>query len=145
MFFDREAVTDAVDRASKTVLSKIGAFIRQDAKRSIRPAGKKNISSNPGEPPRSHTGLLKKFIFFGYDTSTRSVVIGPAKLNGVKGKDVPSILEFSGTTTVDDFDEKKRKFTGKKRVHIAARPYMTPAANKNYSKLPAMWANSVTK
>lgn len=125
MFFDSKEVVAKTDKATRSVLSKIGAFIRRDAKSSIRPGGKKHKSSLAGQPPRSQTGLLKKFIFFGFDTSSQSVVVGPAKLNGVKGKDAPHTLEYGGS--------------------IAARPYMTPALNKNLSKLPEMWANSIKK
>lgn len=140
MFFDSNEVVAKTDKATRSVLSKIGAFIRRDAKSSIRSGGKKHKSSLAGQPPRSQTGLLKKFIFFGFDTSSQSVVVGPAKLNGVKGKDAPHTLEYGGSTEVSSFYTKS-----KNRVKIAARPYMTPALNKNLSKLPAMWANSIKK
>ena len=77
-FFDSKAVTGAVDKATRRVLSRFGAFVRRGAKSSIR---KRKRVSKPGEQPSSHTGLLKKFIFFGYDRSRSSVVIGPARLN----------------------------------------------------------------
>jgi len=34
----------------------------------------------PGSLPSSHVGTLRRLIFFGYDLSARSVVIGPAPL-----------------------------------------------------------------
>ena len=140
MFFDSKQVVAATDKAARTVLSKIGAYIRREAKSSIRPGGKKGKTSLPGEPPRSQTGLLKRFLFFGYDTSSQSVVVGPAKLGGIKGKDAPHTLEYGGSTEATSFYTKNTK-----RVTIAARPYMTPALNKNLPKLPAMWANSIKK
>jgi len=142
MFFDSKEVVSATDKAARSVLSKIGAFIRREAKSSIRPGGKKHKTSLPGEPPRSQTGLLKRFIFFGYDTSTQSVVVGPAKLGGVKGKDAPHTLEYGGKAAIS---HQLSAFSSKKYVTIAPRPYMNPALNKNLPKLPAMWANSIKK
>ena len=78
MFFDKAAVIGAVDKATRKVLSKFGAFVRTGARHSLR---KRKSTSDPGEPPSSHTGLLKKFILFGYDREHRSVVIGPMRLN----------------------------------------------------------------
>jgi hypothetical protein len=142
MFFDSKEVVSATDKAARSVLSKIGAFIRREAKSSIKPGGRKHKTSLPGEPPRSQTGLLKRFIFFGYDTSTQSVVVGPAKLGGVKGKDAPHTLEYGGKAAIS---HQLSAFSNKKSVTIAPRPYMNPALNKNLPKLPAMWANSIKK
>ena len=136
MFFDRKAVTSAVDRAARRVLSRFGAFVRRGAKSSIR---KRKRASAAGEPPSSHTGLLKRFIFFGYERNRRSVVIGPMRLNQAVG-DAPEALEYGGTSTIVTGLRSKRK---KRRVRIAARPYMGPAFEQEKPKLPAMWANSV--
>ena len=73
LFFDSPKVVRAVDRTTRRVLSKFGAFVRRTARSSIR---KRKRTSEPGSPPSSHTGLLKRFIFFGYDAQKRSVVIG---------------------------------------------------------------------
>jgi len=55
MFFDRKAVTSAVDRTERRVLSRFGAFVRRGAKSSIR---KRKRAAEAGMPPSSHTGLL---------------------------------------------------------------------------------------
>ena len=136
LFFDRRAVIDAVDKVSRQVLSKICAFVRTAERSSIR---KRRGSSAPGRPPHSHTGLLRRFIFFGYDRDAGSVVIGPAKLN--KGGETPHVLEFGGTTVIE-----KRRLSGerqRRRVTIQPRPYMGPALQREKSKLPSMWANSI--
>lgn len=138
MFFDNAKVINAVDRASRSVLSKFGAFVRTAAKSSIRPRKK---SSKPGHPPTSHSGLLKKFIFFGYSQQQTSVVIGPAKLNQKIGN-APEVLEYGGKSTIFAWDSKAKVKT-KQTVRIAARPYMRPAFAKNLPKLPALWRNSV--
>jgi hypothetical protein len=72
LFFDKKAVRDKVDAGTRRVLSKFGAFVRRTARGSIR---KRKKPSPPGQPPSSHVGLLKKFIFFGYEPAKRSVVI----------------------------------------------------------------------
>jgi len=86
------------------------------------------LPSEPGEPPRSVTGLLKDFLFFAYDPQRRSVVVGPAKLNG--GSGAPQILEEGGFAT----------FPTGKRVYIRQREYMGPAFEKNIHHLPRMLA-----
>jgi len=136
MFFDRKAVSGAVDRATRKVLSRFGAFVRTGARHSIR---KRKRVSAPGEPPSSHTGLLRNFILFGYDRGRRSVVIGPQRLNQKVG-DAPHALEHGGTSTVVEGLRGKRK---KRRIRIAARPFMGPAFEREKPKLPAMWASSV--
>jgi len=136
MFFDRKAVTGAVDKATGRVLSRFGAFVRRTARSSIR---KRKRTSRPGEPPTSRTGLLKRFIFFGYDPSRRSVVIGPARLNQKVG-DAPEALEYGGMTTVVEGTRHKRR---KRKVRIVARPYMGPAFEQERPKLAAMWRDSI--
>ncbi len=136
MFFDRKAVRSAVDRTARRVLSKFGAFVRRGAKSSIR---KRKRASSPGQPPSSHAGLLKKFIFFGYERDRRSVVIGPARLNQKIG-DAPHALEHGGVSTVVEGLRGRRR---KRRVRIKARPFMGPAFEKEKPKLAAMWRDSV--
>lgn len=165
-FFDRAAVGKAVDAATKKVLIKAGAFVRRDAKSSIKQARQKALgeltederkiyerrikawkkdkgkkkpkrpmaSARPGEPPRSVTGLLKKFLFFAYDAQKKSVVIGPAKLN--TKSDAPSVLETGGMTTV-------RTVKGRRTATIKKRPYMAPALAKNEAKIQEMYRDSI--
>ena len=135
MFFDRTAVTDNVDRATRRMLSRFGVFVRTTARYRIR---KRKKISQPGSPPSSHTGLLKQFIYFGYDPAQRSVVIGPVKLNAKHG-DVPHILEYGGSTTI----VRGRRTRRSRRATYRARPFMQPALEANEPKLPAMWRDSV--
>jgi len=135
-FFDRKVVRSAADRTARRVLSKFGAFVRRAAKSSIR---KRKRTSAPGEPPSSHTGLLRRFIFFGYDRGRRSVVIGPMRLNQKVG-DAPAALEHGGVSTVVEGLRGRRR---KRRVGIRARPYMGPAFEQERPKLAAMWRDSV--
>ena len=138
MFFDSPKVIHRVDRASRSVLSKFGSFVRTAARSSIRPRKK---SSKPGNPPTSHSGMLRRFIFFGYSQQLTSVVIGPAKLNAKKGN-VPEVLEYGGKSNIFSYDSSVKKKV-KKSVRISARPYMRPAFAKQMPMLPALWKNSV--
>jgi hypothetical protein len=132
MFFDRKAVTGKVDAAARKVLSKFGAFVRTTARHSIR---KRKAISQPGSPPSSHVGTLKRLIFFGYDADRRSVVIGPAPLRGQA--EAPPLLEYGGRARVKD--RRRRTVVATYR----ARPFMGPALAKEQPKLPAMWAASI--
>ena len=134
LFFDRQAVISKVDTATRRVLSKFGAFVRRSAKSSIR---KRKKAAPPGQPPSSHTGLLKKFIFFGYDAARQSVVIGPTRLNQKGRGEAPPLLEYGGKATLVRRGKKKR-------VTYQARPYMGPAFEKEKPQLPAMWRGSIT-
>jgi hypothetical protein len=135
LFFDRQTVVRAVDKAKRAVLSRAGAFIRQTARTSIR---ERKGTSTPGQPPHSHVGLLRRFLLFGYDRDTESVVIGPAKLN--KAGDAPHVLEHGGTTTTEG---RKRGRRVRRRVRVRKRPYMGPAMKKELPKFPELWRNSI--
>jgi hypothetical protein len=132
MFFDTKAVMGAVDRATRKVLSKFGAFVRTAAKHSIR---KRKAVSQPGSPPSSHAGHLRRLIFFGYDPTRKSVVIGPTPFRSEA--EAPPLLEYGGRAV-----RANRK--GKKVVATyRPRPFMGPAFEAEKPKLPAMWAESV--
>jgi hypothetical protein len=128
LFFDSPKVLGAVDKGTRKVLSRFGAFVRRTTRGSIR---KRKKTSAPGQPPTSHTGFLKRFIFFSFDPNRKSVVIGPMRLNQ-KTTDAPHTLEYGGSTTLD-----------KKKVNIRPRPYMGPAFEKEKPKLPQMWKNAI--
>lgn len=129
-FFDRRAVMSAVDRGTRKVLSRFGAFVRTRARTSIRPRPRTSL---PGETPTTHTGLLKRFILFAYEPDRRSVVIGPARLSGPSGSSVPSTLEFGGPGT----NARGRP------IQIAPRPYMRPAFEAEKSRLPPLWRDAI--
>jgi hypothetical protein len=73
-FFNKKAVLDRVGKTAAKALSQMGAYCMRIARNSIRTSKK---SSEPGQPPHSHLGTLKRLIFFSYDQPTMSVVIGP--------------------------------------------------------------------
>jgi hypothetical protein len=132
MFFDRLKVTRAVDSGVRKVLSKFGAFVRTDSRHSIR---KRKAVSQPGQPPSSHVGLLRRLIYFGYDANRRSVVIGPTPLRGTA--EAPPLLEYGGRARLKSRKGKVVSAT------YRARPFMGPAFEREKAKLPALWAGSV--
>jgi hypothetical protein len=133
-FFDRAAVTQAVDRATRRVLSKFGAFVRTTARSSLR---RRKRVSEPGQPPSSHTGLVKRFLYFGFDAVRKSVIVGPAKLNKPEPR-VLELLEQGGQI------RRRSRRTRKLETHVyRARPFMGPALRRELPKLPAMWRNSI--
>lgn len=133
-FFDRPKVARAVDRAKRQALSRAGAFIRTRARSSIR---SRKRTSRPGEPPSSHTGLLRRFILFGYDRRTDSVVVGPV---GFRGSDAPHVLEFGGKTVI--YRRRQGRLV-RQQVRIAARPYMAPAFARERTSIPRVWHGSI--
>ena len=133
LFFDSPKVLGAVDTATRKVFSRFGAFVRRTARGSIR---KRKASSAPGAPPSSHTGLLKRFIFFSFDPNRKSVVIGPMRLTENNRGDAPSALEYGGTVML-------KRDKDKTKVNIRSRPFMGPAFEKEKPNVPALWRDSV--
>lgn len=158
-FFDRKAVVDATDRGTRRVLSRFGAFVRQRARTSIRK--RKDKISPPGSPPYSHVGLLRKFIFFAYEDRSRSVVVGPVRLNGTESRGTaPRLLEYGGRVRGDGRTisvargvgrDVKGRFVSQGRDTITLsgmltyrpRPFMRPALDAELPKLPRMWKGSI--
>lgn len=151
-FFDRKKVTDAVDRATVRALSQTGAFVRAAARSSLK---YKKKPSAPGEPPVVHRTMsrtktnkqgvvkrqsvspLREFVFFSYDQSSRSVVVGPALLNARSGARTLQALEYGGPSVIRD--SKGRE----KAVIVRARPFMRPALSKAMADLARKWQGQV--
>ena len=129
-FFDAPKVRRAVNAARRKVLVKIGKFIRVRARSLIR---SRKGPSSPGQPPHSHSGQLKQFLFYSWDAASDGVVIGPEKL-GKRSVPAPHVLEFGGHAT-----------RYKKPVRIRPRPFMSTALNREIEAgtLPRFWKDSV--
>jgi len=144
-FFDKPAVMRAVGEAAVKNLSRAGAYVRRTMKTSIR---KRKRTSKPGEPPSSHAGQLRDFIYFSFDPQSESVVIGPERLNAKIGS-TPEVLEYGGDNVVATYRRSGYKkgdnsrIVSKRTIHVKARPFAQPALEKELPKLPEMWRNSV--
>lgn len=143
-FFDREKVVREIDRYTLKSLRHAGGYLRRVARNSIK-KGKPGAVSSPGDPPRSHTGLLKDKIFFVAvkEAAQRPrVIVGPVKLN--TPTNAPNILEYGGTTTIVRRDPKTKEVT-RRKVRIEARPYMGPALEKAKSQIPSLFRRTVIR
>jgi len=181
VFFETERINKLADDAVEKRLLKFGAFVRSDARRSIRkePKGtRRERNSKPGAPPLSHTGNLRENIFFGLDKRENSVVIGPHKN---RSGYAPEALEYGGRATINGFVPKvytlgDRGAIGRDKagrvvvcklktaemvaranrfaierndaaisrtVKIEARPYMSPAFERNLPHAPQLFRNSL--
>lgn len=103
-----------------------------------KPPRRRFAASEPGKPPRVRKGQLKKFLFFAYDLSRKSVVVGPERLSGVT-PGTPQRLEEGGRTRIDFGPNKGRSF------NIAPRPYMHPALREELPKLEPLWRDRLNK
>lgn len=161
-FFDSKAVLAALDKKERQALSKFGAFVRTRARSSIR---RRKKSSLPGQPPSSHTGVLKRFLYFAYDTNSKSVVVGPVPTNQlaftgpaffrVKKGLIPEILEYGGIESIfevkprgwgfwkrADFRSRRRIAESEQRwrtIGIKSRPYMQPALAAELPKFAGLF------
>lgn len=141
-FFDRAAVVREVGRANAKALSKIGAFVRQRAKTSMR---RRKAASPPGTPPSVHSNdsvATLRNIWFGYDRANQSVVIGPLKLNGqsvLSTGTVPELHEYGGKARIRTGRKGQQRF---RAVTYPPRPFMGPALEAEAPKFPSLWVTS---
>ena len=105
-FRETAAALQKFKAAARQALYRQAGFIRTTAKNSMK-SGRPNRPSRPGEPPHSVTGLLKKFLFFSWDSMQQSVVIGPAAFKA--DPTTPRLLEEGG-------QESARVCVGRHRV-----------------------------
>lgn len=133
LFLDRDPIARAIDRGRYRALMRSGGWLRTTAKRTIRP---RKGRSKPGAPPHSHEGSLRRLMFFGWDRSSSSVVVGPAAFKRRSG--VPRILEQGGSTKLPRYWR-----GGGRRISIRPRPYMAPAMKKAAPRLAGFWRGRV--
>lgn len=153
-FFDRDLVKKAVDAKARGALSKYGAFVRRNAKDLLKYRAQPSAAGSPPSVHRTMTRAkkgkagaaggggaqrvspLREFVFFSFDARTKSVVIGPAKLN--KPGDAPRALEYGGTSSV--------RLDGRTvSIRVAPRPFMRPAAEKARRELPGILRDFVRR
>jgi len=152
LFFDSPKVQRAVDRGFRKAFSRIGAFIRTAALTMLfrhkvaRGFGVKSKSKDkhkgevapPGEPPFMHLGLIAKFLFFAYEPTAKSVVIGPVMLNRISPTALSS-LEHGGPSLVSAGRGKRVR-----QVEVRERPFMYPALLQELPNAPKELTGCVT-
>ena len=116
-FFDTKLVESTVDRATKNALGKMGAFIRQTARKSMR---HKKTKPAPGAPAKKSPDKINlRFILYNYEPKTNSVVVGPVKLSRRK---VANLMEFGGTV---ETTFRTGRVVRRKRARYRARPFLS--------------------
>ena len=120
--FDADGLVARAAKASVDVLRRMGAYIRRAAQSKVRQS---RNPSQPGEPPHTRRGALKRGILFGADRRTNSVVVGPS-------------VRFVGTSM------QAHEFGGGyKRERYPKRPLMGPSLRESAPHLAKMWENAV--
>ncbi len=115
-------VLKAARRGSIESLGHAGAAIRLVARRSIRRSAE---PSEPGKPPHTRKGQIKKAIVYAVEKQREDVVVGPDY----------SVVGPSGMA-----HEHGGRFRGQR---FRKRPFMGPALEKVRPRLPKKWARSV--
>lgn len=94
-FFNAPAVMAALDEAERDRLAKAGDYVKETARRSMRYRKKPSL---PGTPPSARGGqagsLLRKHLYFAFEPSGNTVVVGSAQL---RRSIVPRLHEHGGT------------------------------------------------
>jgi len=132
--FNAPEVIAALEKTTYKAMLRFGQYVRKVAQHSLKqmPEGK---YSKPGEIPFSHSGKLKEHTYYGWDPSTRSVVIGPGLLVGsgnigVKGPStIPEALEHGGF----EMDSRGTRT-------YEERPFMGPAFEIGVERLETFWS-----
>lgn len=134
-------ILEKVEREKAKRLKRGGAITRSAQRKSIR--FRKKQRSKEGDPPFSHTrGFGIKTIFFAWDPSTQTVVIGPVM--GEERTGAVEALEFGGWSAVP-VNKQTRRRLGKKRVRrrIGKRPSGFQALKASVDKYPAVFRGIV--
>lgn len=157
IFFDRQAVVDAVGRARAIAMGKSANRIKLIARRSMRYANKSfsqqlaEISagkrkrftkikgpSPPGRPPRAirpHP-WVRKFTFASFDRRTQSAVIGPEWSARGGGTGAPRILEHGGRTRKKKNPRRiRRVLGGSGEIRLGGRVSRSTKQGVTYGKL----------
>ena len=119
---DVERVKRKARQGTFRSLSHAAAAVRLTASRSIR---RRKGPSQPGQPPHTRRGQLKRAIRYAVDRVRETAVIGPS-YEAVADVGMPH--EFGGRY---------------RRDRYRPRPFMGPALAKVRDRLPRMWAASV--
>jgi hypothetical protein len=139
---DRAAL-QALDKAVRRWAFQAGAYVRKVMQSSIKDSDK---PSRPGQPPHSHTGILRRFIRFAVIAQEEKVIIGPKKLPSKVGQQ-PRVLEFGGVSETKGKGGRdvQGRFTKsvRKTSQRAARPFARPALLKSIPRTRSMWRDSI--
>lgn len=151
-FFDRKAIVRAVGKARSRILNEEGRMVRKEAQKSLvyrqkaAPAGSPpsahrtrsvtRKSRSSGRIRRRSVSLLREFLFYSFDPSSQSVVIGPVRLGNTVDPGSLEALEYGGRSSILDHGKKTS-------VRISAHPFMRPALKRVTPQFLSLWRDSV--
>jgi phage gpG-like protein len=117
-----ERISKAVKRAADGALDAAAFVIQQRAQDKIQTA---KGPSEPGQPPHSKRGRLRRAILYSYSKQIKEAVIGPAA----------SRMATAGAA---------HEFGGRfRRTKYPARPYMGPTLAENAHVIPEKFRGSI--
>jgi hypothetical protein len=129
-FFDRVIVETEVERIEFEGLKRNALYLRRAARNSIR---RRKSPSQPGQPPRSVRGDLKRGIQAHYERGLGEAVVGPVKFDW--GTNAPNTLEFGGDSVIDRSVVRKVGDGGEIRVVSVGGKEVRPGVRVVYSKI----------
>jgi hypothetical protein len=183
--FDERPVLRAVEREKRSRLGRMGGYVRKVARGSIKRVGKARLrkgetldvgegasrrhqnilreveqapASAPGQPPYTHTGHLKRDIFYKVDLARDSVPVGAQRFAWLN-----ELLEHGGTARRQVWlhlptrrtylfhrgprgrrqRSKFWKFLRTIVVRYAPRPFMRRALDRSQDRLAKFWEGAV--
>ncbi|MGC4004697.1 MAG: hypothetical protein QM811_16885 [Pirellulales bacterium] len=108
----------------RLALLRFAYAVRAEAQASMHP---QKAISKPGRAPASHNGQLRNSILYAWDSSSRTVVVGPIRRAGPSGGQAPAALEYGGPSTITRMVNGKIKRVA---INVTPRPYMHPALSR---------------
>ena len=72
---NEDVVARQMLKKASLALARAGAYVRKAARTSIKRAAG---PSRPGEPPHTHSGVLKRSILWAAEDDRKSVYVGPS-------------------------------------------------------------------
>ena|GEM_PF-3347178 len=135
-FFDREGLIRGVDDMDRQYQSRAGGLTRKIAQQSQR---RSKRSADPGSPPRSHSGQLRKLLYYARVPSENSTIVGPAYLSTKLSYSVPEKLEHGGRARIPDGKG------GERTVTYRAFPFMFPALRKGAPQFAGFWRDQLRR
>lgn len=133
-FLDNPKIQKYLDQKTKKVFVRFGGTVRKTAQFSMR---SRKGTAPAGQPPYAHKKkLLRKLLFFSYDVNTKTVVIGPVRIERTMDQHIPKLMEEGGKVA-------KETRSGKiVTLDYTPHPFMQPAFETHIGKLAEMYRNA---
>jgi len=159
LFFDRRRVMDAVERAQKRNLGRMGAYVRRRARSSLKYARQKKVSELTDRERQRYEDLKAHAMAKGLPRPRRPEITSrpgePPRLhrrsnlgsgrNPLKGLIFFSYSPASGSVVVGPIPFGKRGVS--KLEHggggYRPRPFMRPAMHEELDQMPTVWRDSI--